>query len=207
MSLKNFKELPLALSEVSEPLGKTGNNYYYIQQCVDCFTPLRKRKDRLSLEPKCRSCNSKSHGLRYTKSYSMWRGIKNRCYNTQAAKFHRYGARGITVCKDWLDAEVFNNWYLDNKGKLEDSETSIHRVNNDGIYEPTNCVIITVAEHNRIHGILNRRVPTEEELKDFIKLRTTKGFEYLKDYFKCGQAFIYLMKEVVDEDSSISTSD
>src|SRR5262249_43830168 len=46
-----------------------------------------------------------------------------------------YGERGIKPCDDWLG---FENFYAD-RGDPPDG-LSIHRIDNDGNYEPTNCI-------------------------------------------------------------------
>lgn len=72
-----------------------------------------------------------------TPEYQTWMGMKMRCLNPNSVKYPRYGGRGITVCQRWLDS--FENFFAD-MGVRPPDKTSIHRVNNDGHYEPGNCV-------------------------------------------------------------------
>lgn len=64
--------------------------------------------------------------------YDMMR----RCYNEKSVTFKYYGAKGIVVCQDWHDKEIFKQWALSNgyvKGlRLERKDSS-------GNYEPDNC--------------------------------------------------------------------
>lgn len=55
----------------------------------------------------------------------------------------KYGARGITVCAEWLDFNVFEVW-VNNSGYSY--ELSIDRIDNNGNYEPSNCKWSTPTE-------------------------------------------------------------
>jgi hypothetical protein len=57
-----------------------------------------------------------------------------RCAQTEGRHYERYGARGITVCERW---RTFANFLADMGERPED--TSLDRIDNDGIYEPGNC--------------------------------------------------------------------
>ena len=56
---------------------------------------------------KCQNCANKKHGLSDTKEYQLWKNIINRCGNKDHSDYHRYGARGITVCERWQNLEFF----------------------------------------------------------------------------------------------------
>lgn len=81
-----------------------------------------------------------SHGERCdgdsSVEYDCWRAMKSRCYNTKLDGYKNYGGRGIRVCERWL--ESFEN-FLEDMGRRPPDKFSIDRIDNDGIYEPSNC--------------------------------------------------------------------
>lgn len=78
------------------------------------------------------------HGLKDTPEYMAWVNMRNRCYYKNNNHYHRYGGRGITVCKRWLGENGFINFYND-MGKRPTSEHSLDRKNNDKNYTKSNC--------------------------------------------------------------------
>ena len=88
-----------------------------------------------------------THGLIKTRLYGIWSNIKARCFNPNATRFERYGARGITICPEWKDDfQIFYDWamshgYADN--------LTIDRINPDGNYEPNNCRWVTYIKQNK----------------------------------------------------------
>lgn len=69
--------------------------------------------------------------------YSILSGMKKRCYNKNCESYLDYGARGISICDEWLqDSESFVQWALSNG--YSDS-LSIDRIDVNGNYCPENC--------------------------------------------------------------------
>lgn len=83
------------------------------------------------------SINNRTHGLRGTRLYKIWQGMKQRCHCPSSVHYERYGSRGITVCDEWRnDFKSFYDWAMAN-GYSDD--LSIDRIDNDKGYFPENC--------------------------------------------------------------------
>lgn len=79
---------------------------------------------------------STKHGMHGCPEYSIWKGIKQRCYNEKHHKYKAYGSRGIAMCEEWLcDFEAF---YRD-MGPRPSPEHSIERKDNNKGYSKENC--------------------------------------------------------------------
>lgn len=69
-----------------------------------------------------------------SRTYAIWIGIKQRCFNPNTEHYERYGGRGITICDAWAeDYSVF----LTDVGEQPKGMT-LERIDNNGNYEPNN---------------------------------------------------------------------
>lgn len=85
-----------------------------------------------------------THGLSNTRLYTIWCGMKARCYNKNNPRYRDYGGRGIKVCDEWLkDFLNFYNWSMANGYR---SNLTIDRIDNDFYYCPNNCRWATAKE-------------------------------------------------------------
>lgn len=96
----------------------------------------------------------RKHGMTGTPTYNAWVAMRQRCSNRNAKRADRYVGRGIRVCDRWA---VFTNFLAD-MGVRPDG-LSLERKNNDGDYEPGNCVWATALEqsNNRSYNRLITR--------------------------------------------------
>lgn len=79
----------------------------------------------------------RTHGQSKTRLYRIWNKMKQRCYNPNMDDYNDYGARGITVCDEWInDYMAFSRWAYENG--YNDTLT-LDRVDVNGIYCPDNC--------------------------------------------------------------------
>lgn len=92
---------------------------------------------------------SRKHGRKGTPLYNIWVSMRQRCGNPKRPRFHRYGGRGITVCERWCS---FQNFFED-MGERPSPDHDLHRCDNDGNYEPGNCIWLPHLEHMRLHRL------------------------------------------------------
>jgi hypothetical protein len=118
------------------------------------------------------------------KLYKVWTSMKQRCTNPSYVKYHRSGGKGVTVCNEWLDFEVFEAWSLSNG---YEEGLSIDRVDVDGNYSPENCAWITSSANSR---------------KDNYQLRTVKQYSLDGEFLKEFPAMIDAAKAVGTNDAS-----
>ena len=76
-----------------------------------------------------------THGKSDTPIFNSWRGMIDRCMNPNHVRYHRYGGRGITICREWRS---FSAFYRD-MGPSWRPGLTIERINNSRGYEPDNC--------------------------------------------------------------------
>ncbi len=69
-----------------------------------------------------------------TRTHNTWQAMLARCFDKDGEWYHRYGGRGITVCKRWMKFENF----LADMGERPAGRT-LDRINNSGNYTPRNC--------------------------------------------------------------------
>lgn len=110
---------------------------------------------------------------RDTSIYSIWTGIKTRCFNSNDASYKHYGQRGIAMCDEWKESfETFYYWALSNG--YEDG-LSIERKDVNGNYCPENCCWIKRSEQsknrtNTIYATLNGETKRLFEWCEILKL-------------------------------------
>lgn len=71
--------------------------------------------------------------------------MMRRCYNENSIAYKDYGEKGITVCEEWHDIEVFRKWCIDNGWK---KGLKINRYDGKKDYCPENCYMGTNMSRN-----------------------------------------------------------
>lgn len=170
---------------------KSGKRYrkYWLCKCecgnnkeirTDCLTGggvkscgcLKKEQDKKNLTDKFRY--KAKYNIVDERLRGIWQGMKSRCLDKSNKSFYRYGGRGITLCNEWLDFNVFADWALSNGYK---ETLTIDRIDNSGNYKPSNCRWITNKEQCR-NRRTNHLVNYKGEKITLIELSEKTGIPY-----------------------------
>lgn len=140
------------LSEASPRHSPNGDCHrYWLCRCV-CETEKEISQSTLR-QGKVVSCGcywdelkpNHRHGKCKTPEYHVWLTMKARCGNPNADAYPRYGGRGIRVCARWMKFENF----ISDMGERPSASHSVERKDNDGDYEPGNCIWASKAVQSR----------------------------------------------------------
>lgn len=140
--------------------------YFYLCKCECGNLKVLRRHKLLNNETLSCGCllklgNGRKHSLSRSRIYNIYRAIIKRCYMSNDPSYDNYGARGITVCKEWTENFMtFYNWAVNN-GYADN--LTIDRINVNGNYEPNNCRWVdrkTQANNRRNNHLLTHQGET-----------------------------------------------
>lgn len=78
----------------------------------------------------------KTHGLSKVPEYQAYKNMIARCYNKKNCNYKNYGARNITVCKEWLNSY---DAFINDMGPKPSNKHSLDRIDNNKNYCKENC--------------------------------------------------------------------
>lgn len=141
MHSKNYNDLTglrfgklVAIQTVSK--AKSGN---WIWECqCDCDKKVNVNGSKLKSghTKSCGCLKTSQNGLSQTRIYRIWRGMIARCENYLNDNYYWYGFKGISVCDEWHDFQLFYKWVLSSG---YERGLTIDRINSDDNYYPENC--------------------------------------------------------------------
>lgn len=94
------------------------------------------------LDAELKATRSITHGDRYSRLYSIWTNMKDRCNNPRSNTFAQYGGRGISVCKEWDESyQLFKDWAVSAgySETIDSYHCSLDRIDVNCGYSPDNC--------------------------------------------------------------------
>lgn len=119
-----------------------------------------------------------THELTKHPLYGVWSAMKDRCMKERCPAYKWYGARGITVCAEWMDFSVFYSWAI---ASGWEKGLTIERNKNSLGYSPDNCSFIPLASQQK-----NRRncrlITMDGETKTLTDWCTQYGITFLFAY-------------------------
>ena len=106
------------------------------------YCPKHYQRNKVHGDPLIEVPRGTRHGLKKHPLYSIWKGIKSRCYNPRTKAYKNYGGRGIKICDEWMDPGEFIKYAEGLEGYaargIGANGTTLDRINNDSGYEPGN---------------------------------------------------------------------
>ncbi len=130
-----------------------------------------------------------THGLRKHALYRTWSSMIERCTRKSATSYPRYGAKGVTVCKEWYDFKKFYDWATINgwkRGLQIDKDIIPKKLGIPAlIYSPEMCCIVTPKENSRNASTTKLTIEQATEIRN-----STEKTSFLMNKYGVGRTTI-----------------
>lgn len=124
-----------------------------------------------------------THGMSGSTLYSVWAGMKQRCYDENTEAYPYYGGRGVTVCDEWrYNFKAFYDWAKDKWAEGLELDKDIiyskkHGTKNGLIYSPEYCCFVTNKDNCRKRKT-TREVEYDGKIVSMAYLSEVSGVPY-----------------------------
>lgn len=137
----------------------------------DCGT-VRDVTTRNLVKGVSKSCGCRwiTHGMTKSREYTIWSGMKQRCYDFNNKDFPEYGGKGIGIHEEWFnDFEKFFEYM----GPCPEG-MSLDRIETSGSYVPGNVRWASHSEQNHNRGALKNNKSGKTGV---FELKSGEGFQ------------------------------
>lgn len=143
---------------VLEKIGKSTDGHgLYKARCVRCGFTFRHVRINTLKRSAVKSCKNHNQKIipKWKNKYlaGIFRGMKERCYNTSCPSYRFYGLKGIGIYREWIqNPSSFETWAFQNGYS---TGLSIDRIDSSKDYSPQNCRWITMKQNAKWKSTTN----------------------------------------------------
>jgi len=149
-------------------------SWYSIYECHCGKQTLVKDSAVRQGQKSCGCTRTITHGLSSSPEFQAWSSIKKRCLKPNNNQYKDYGARGISICKEWKNS--FEDFYKD-MGPRPSLKHSIDRIDNNKGYSKENCRWATMSEQN-LNKRNSRKLSFNNETKSLTEWSRITGIKF-----------------------------
>lgn len=137
--------------------------------CEFCNSEIEDLYSKYIRRKSCGCCTrgrNQKHGLSYTRIYTCWHSMKERCFNKSRPNYRLWGGKGVKICDEWLDFNNFMQWSLANG---YNDLLQLDRIDNDGDYCPENCRWTTTRINSQNRSFIKMSVDKAKYARKLVK--------------------------------------